>query len=403
MHLQHVTHVALLTMMAKACTGFLGTAIQPGARQWKPIHAASQSVGKGYNATIEALRAYYSVHGNLVIPRRYIVPNDDVYPPEFHGVDLSGMVYKMEWWQSHIKSRPERVSELTSLGFVWERLQPEWNLVLEALITYSELYGDLLVPNKFVVPNNDHWARATWGLNLGNCVYRIRARNDFLRGSNAYSRKEQLDGLGFVWDAYEERYHKFYAALWLYAKINKLGKFSKNRVPLIVPFTFRVPNEKAWPEDLWGYPLGVKCNAVLQKSLYVNNKHDRQQQLEELGFRWTGATDMSWLKVVHAAAIYSRLHDRVLSVPNLFVVPHCPEGEDVECWPWPEYLWGLPLGQRLKNVRQKGLYLNGDKGVVRRQQLDALGFVWEPRRGRPKSITVTDKACAYKTSAALPS
>ena len=50
-----------------------------------------------------------------------------------------------------------------------------------------------------------------------------------------------------------------------------------------------------------------------------------------------------------------------------------------------ETLWGFPLGQRLKDVRLKGAYLTNTKtSRSRRAQLDALGFVWEPKRGRKK-------------------
>ena len=46
-----------------------------------------------------------------------------------------------------------------------------------------------------------------------------------------------------------------------------------------------------------------------QKELYVKNNPRRQQKLEELGFYWrAGNASLGWLKVCHAAAIYSRLH-----------------------------------------------------------------------------------------------
>ena len=53
-------------------------------------------------------------------------------------------------------------------------------------------------------------------------------------------------------------------------------------------------------------------------------------------------------------------------------------------WPWPERLWGLKLGQRLKDVRLKGAYLKGRDRNLRKAQLDNLGFVWNPKRGRRK-------------------
>ena len=105
--------------------------------------------------------------------------------------------------------------------------------------------------------------------------------------------------------------------------------------------------------------------------------------LEDLGFRWSGNADLGWLQVVHAAAIYSRMNDRKLDVPFQFVVPEPPDDiAEQDSWPWPEYLWGLPLGQRLKDVRLKGAYISGSNGASRRRQLDTLGFVWKPKRGR---------------------
>jgi hypothetical protein len=50
-----------------------------------------------------------------------------------------------------------------------------------------------------------------------------------------------------------------------------------------------------------------------------------------------------------------------------------------------EYLWGFPLGQRLRDIRVKGYYLRGKQSDVRRRQLDALGFVWKPQRGRRRN------------------
>jgi Helicase associated domain len=357
----------------------------------------SSGIDLPYNSAIDALRAYHTVHGDLVIPRRYIVPHDnDTFPKEWHGVDLSSTVYNMNWWQKNVKSKPSRVEELNKLGFVWERLQPEWNLVLEALISYATLHGDVLVPHKFVVPHGEsRWPKATWKIPLGNCVYRIRSRNDFLRNDvTAASRREQLDGLGFIWDVHEHRFRIFYKILRHYAKLEGCGPFSNGRTKsLSVPSMFVVPSDARWPKELWSYPLGAKCSAVRQKELYVKGKAKRKQVLESLGFHWSGNSDLGWLQVVHAAAIFSRMNNRHLAVPYHFVVPAPPSRDDGSIlvtgddWPWPENLWGLPLGQRLKDVRTKGAYLSGEIGMKRRHQLNALGFVWKPSRGRPRKLS----------------
>lgn len=53
-------------------------------------------------------------------------------------------------------------------------------------------------------------------------------------------------------------------------------------------------------------------------------------------------------------------------------------------YPCTEYLWGVPLGQRLKDVRLKNRYMTGENATSRKAQLNALGFVWNPKRGRRK-------------------
>jgi hypothetical protein len=307
----------------------------------------------------------------------------------------------MKWWLVHVRQRPERVAELNALGFVWERLQPEWNLVLEALISYKSIHGNLLVPSAFVVPRTEQYLRATWGIYLGNCVYRIRARYDFLRGEKSASRRNQLEKLGFEWDAQEYRFGIFYAALLHFARLSKSGPFrvGERMKALRVPCKYIVPSNDQWPVELWGYPLGDKCTAVRQKKLYVKGSQNRRRQsmLIDLGFRFSGNANLAWLKVVHAGAIYSRLNGRNLDVPLNFVVPKPLENGQHEEWPWPEHLWGLKLGQRLKDVRIKGAYINGDEADSRRRQLDALGFNWAPKRGR-RSAKPTDSELTITNS-----
>ena len=369
----------------------------------KNLGRTAKGFDLSYESTLNALRIYYKENSNLILPRRFVVPEGSTeYPAEWHGIDLAGTVYDMAWWQRHVKQKPDRVAELNMMGFVWERLQPEWNLVLEALITYQAIHGNLLVPAKFVVPYGDsRWPKATWGSNLGNSVYRIRNRGDFLQGGNSGSRRDQLDSIGFVWDVHEHRFKKFYRALSIYSRQQNQKNIGGRKVSLKVPSTFVVPvNSEEWPKELWGYRLGTKCKDVLGKQVYVKGHPERLKMLADIGFHIGGNDSLSWLSVVHAAAVYSQMNQRTLDVPAKFVVPApprlisndevtSPSGSSVvgsdEAWPWPDYLWGFPLGQRLKDIRLKGYYLRCDQAEVRRRQLDALGFNWTPRRGRPKS------------------
>lgn len=377
---------------------------RPATGTTKPKTSVTPSreptLGYSYNSTLQVLRAYHTVHGDLVLPRRFVVPAASDYPTEWHGVDLASNVYKMRWWQLNVQKHPNRVAQLNKLGFCWERLQPEWNLILEALITYSSLHGHLIVPVSFVVPHgNIEWPKATWGIALGKCVFRMRTRNDFLRGSKGATRRSQLDGLGFCWDVGEYVFQKFCAALAHYKKLQTPEEFVttlEEKNALKIPSSFAVPmNDPAWPQGLWGYPLGAKCVAVRQKGLYVKGNPARQEKLRELGFSFRGNASRGWLQVVHAAAIYSQLHDRKLSVPQSYVVPAPPQQDfpgfhvgSSDAWPWPSHLWGFPLGQRLKDVRLKRAYLKGREAPQREAQLNALGFDWNPKKGRRSKQTL---------------
>jgi hypothetical protein len=71
--------------------------------------------------------------------------------------------------------------------------------VYEALVKYKELYGDLVVPQPFTVPeNSDEWPKITWGLRLGARVNAIRSQGTFVKTDPM--KKKELDELGFVWE-----------------------------------------------------------------------------------------------------------------------------------------------------------------------------------------------------------
>jgi hypothetical protein len=287
------------------------------------------------------------------------------------------------------------------------------------LIVYRGMYGDLLVPSNFAVPCNDpNWPKPCWGIALGRAVFKIRNRSDHLRDVNtAWKRREQLDRIGFVWDMQELRFNKFCNVLKLFAQIEQNDGMSLEQqlqqhafvspqlFALKVPTKFVVPRSSRWPNEYWGYRLGERCTQVRQKQLYVKGQPSRFNILAELGFYVSAGSDcLKWLKVVHAAALYSQMNNKCLDVPTKFVVPaprqvsternasddRIPrKGESCivesdDAWPWPEYLWGYPLGLHLRDIRVKGYFLRGEQAVIRRGQLDALGLNWEPRRGRPR-------------------
>ena len=61
---------------------------------------------------------------------------------------------------------------LDALGFVWDVRSTGFNEVYSALVRYKEIYGDLLVPQNFIVPQGkEHgFPQELWGLKLGGEV-----------------------------------------------------------------------------------------------------------------------------------------------------------------------------------------------------------------------------------------
>ena len=246
--------IKIIPLHRKSCKTYLQSNIQPS--WWKSCDVSNLP----YDSNTRVLVKYHEKYGDLVIPRGFIVPATKDWPREWHGVKLARHVYSRKWWTKHIAEKADRVSQLNKIGFVWERMQPEWNLFISAMATYKSINGDVLVPASFVVPrNNDQWSKGTWDLPLGNIVHRLRLRHDFLTGDTAIERKAQLDGLGMVWDVSEFKFRKFLTALNLFTKLEQ-QEHTTTASAIRVPSKFVVPvDDYRWPRILWNYPLGEKC------------------------------------------------------------------------------------------------------------------------------------------------
>jgi hypothetical protein len=63
----------------------------------------------------------------------------------------------------YVSGSSARRDALDSVSFVWGRLQSRFNLLLEALVIYKQLYGTVEVPSIFIVPDEDPWPEAVRG------------------------------------------------------------------------------------------------------------------------------------------------------------------------------------------------------------------------------------------------
>jgi hypothetical protein len=137
--------------------------------------------------------------------------------------------------------------ELEAMGFDFSPQKETygWLMIQMALHVYAKIYGDLLVPYIFVVPENDTtWPEELWGMKLGITVSSIRCNNVYA------NHKEELKSMGFDFSCQSNAYG------WDIVK-SALENYKALHGNLLVPSTFIVPEgDSAWPEEVWDMKLG---------------------------------------------------------------------------------------------------------------------------------------------------
>jgi hypothetical protein len=151
-----------------------------------------------WQRTLEALQMYKTLHGDLEVMRKFVVPSAAPWPEKTWGVRLGISVNTI---RMSMDSKPERVEALNQLGFFWDDYERLWQRTLAALRVYNELHGDLEVPRLFTVPSTAPWPEDLWGLQLGQSASSIRGRGHHVK--DRPDRVELLDQLGFRFVARE--------------------------------------------------------------------------------------------------------------------------------------------------------------------------------------------------------
>ncbi len=151
-----------------------------------------------YQHHLRALLRYKELHGHMRVPANFIVPWSRDWLEELWGLRMGSLVSCIRRDTQHA----DKKEELKKVGFDFA---PQvrgggggtgWEVVKAALLAYKELEGDLLVPQKFVVPHGDPetWPKSTWGVKLGiimRCIRHQDTHNDH---------KQKLLAMGFVYD-----------------------------------------------------------------------------------------------------------------------------------------------------------------------------------------------------------
>jgi len=271
--------------------------------------------------------------------------------------------------------------------------EDEWRTVLAAFQMYKAAYGDLKVPSRFIVPGMAPWPEPAWKMKLGQRVAGIRSTGKYVQ--NNETRRKMLDDMGFLWRLRSPSpgkkldgiaFEQVYDALKMYRE-----QFLQPGTRLDVPINFVVPDCEPWPDSTRGLPLG-KIMPTVRSKTYLKQHPDAEAKLTSIGFSpdvKSAANDLRYKRVYDALVKYKELYGDLL-VPQPFTVPE--DGKE-----WPEEVQGLRLGARVNAIRSQGTFVKANP--ARKEELDALGFVWEPppvdgkRRGRKrKGETDSDEA-----------
>jgi hypothetical protein len=257
----------------------------PGRRKWLEDQGFVFDAHKERWGEVQsALEQYHDLHGDLELPERYKVPPEEPWPEGMWGMNLGFIVKDIRYGAAFVRGNPERKQWLNDRTFRFEtnsyivpQADAKWeSSVVPSLNAFQLVHGDLNVPQLFVVPSEEPWPEEAWGWSLGRATSNIRASGHYIRSRP--ERRQQLEGMGFVFDGDERRWEDTKSALKQYHEIH--GHVDVKR-------SFVVPREDPWPEAMWDKRLGKSVNSIRSINTYdARDVHERRQWLEEHGFKW---------------------------------------------------------------------------------------------------------------------
>jgi hypothetical protein len=290
-------------------------------------------VNAKYDLAKIALLSYQKLHGDMLVPCKFVIPN----------------VSNIRSGSSYADKR----DALQSIGFDFNFRTARYVLVKLALLQYKDLYGNILVPQSFVVPRNDrNWPKDLWGMNLGSIVHGIRG------GSRYAERRQELLKIGFDFGPQRALYGYSLTktALMHYKTMSGKGDMR-------VPYNFVVPeNDERWPVELWGMKLGVLVN-----NIKGGNYADKRDDLLNMGFSYDPF--QSKYEIVRKTLMkYKELNGDML-VPRQYVVP---DDDDR----WSRDSMGMKLGSVVYNIRSGSSYAD------QKDDLLSIGFCFDALQAR---------------------
>lgn len=201
-----------------------------------------------FNKFYQELLNYQQEYGNLSIPEDYITPE---------GYRLGKQAAHRR--NGEIKLTEEQVCKLNKLGFIWNASKVSYSFprFYEELEKYKQKFGDLLVPQNYVVTSDEY--------KLGNQVSYARIGGIVL----STEERAKLDKLGFIWKTrYSQKLRSFDFNIF----IEKFLIYKNISDNLILPYNIKIEN----------YELGFYARNIRTGHIKLTEK--QKVELEKNGF-----------------------------------------------------------------------------------------------------------------------
>eukprot|EP01033_Poteriospumella_lacustris_P023330 gene23330-biopygen7914 len=267
---------------------------------------------------------------------------------------------------------PAQVEQLDNVGMVWSNEEYQVGRIERGLTTYKAMYGDVRIPEQFVVPHGDgRWDRDLWDMRLGEAVPRIR--NDGYYEAH----RSRFEALGLTFDRWNEPEYPF--ALVRQALESFYGRYGHYEVPR----TYVVAADDA----AYAVPVrGMKLGRIVKDIIHDERYAEHRGELEAMGVPLKPRKELMVDRICEAVRCYRREYGEKKRIPLTYMVPE-------ESSSYPRELWGLALGQAVYRICKSGAYADY------RDRFEALGLKIESPS--PLDTLMEDKLIVVATSLSL--
>ena len=281
---------------------------------------------------LQELEKYKREHGDTLVQTYARGDSDNKYRELGRWVDTQRTQYRFLQEGKHSHLTDERIENLNQIGFVWNAQKAAWEEKFAELVSYKEMHGDTLVRH---------------GSQLGRWVATQRNQYQLLqKGMDSQltdERIENLNQIGFVWDAQEAAWDEKFAELVSYKEMH--GN-------TLVRQGSKLGNWVSTQRDLF---------RLLQEGKHSHLTDERIQRLNQIGFVWD-AHEAAWEENFAELVEFKATHGHT-------DVPRSWKSQQL-------FQWVSKQRREYRKLKE------GKKAFIteeRIERLNQIGFVWSAR------------------------